>query len=81
MHIPHLTRIRNRQARLMFFTALSSVRDQGRWNQLELYRIKLEIKSEKMVKNSFIGSLHWSIALEAFPVTVSGVHAGGFVTC
>ena len=46
------------------------MRDQGRWNQLELYRIKLEIKSEKMVKNSFIGSLLWSIALKAFPVAV-----------
>lgn len=32
------------------------VRDQGRWNELELHRIKLEIKSERMVKNSFIGS-------------------------
>lgn len=46
--ISYLRPVRNCRACFMFFTASSSERSGG-WNELELYRIKLEIKSERMV--------------------------------
>lgn len=53
------------------------VRDQGKWNQLELYRIKLENKSERTVKIASMDPEEYNA--KNIPCHL-GAHTG-FVTC